>query len=149
MPYTRPEGYYKVQYQKRKKSQQEYYQAHKEDYRLRSLKYIAENPELVRKQSADRDAQVKLEVLSYYGKEGRLQCCWPDCGVIDPDMLSLDHVNNDGQIDRKQGKGGIKLYRVLRTEGYRPGFQTLCHNHQWKKEIMRRREGRGTGDLNG
>jgi len=32
----------------------------------------------------------------------------------------------------------------LKRDGYPEGLQTLCHNHQWKKEILRRRE-----DLNG
>jgi hypothetical protein len=54
-------------------------------------------------------------------------------------MLSLDHVNNDGSKDRKRGTGN-NLYLSVEREKYPDGFQTLCHNHQWKKEIMRRRE---------
>jgi hypothetical protein len=86
-----------------------------------------------------RNAEVKLEVLSHYGPNGHLQCSWPDCSVIDPDMLSLDHVNNDGAKDRKTRGTGGRLYSILRTNGLPDGFQTLCHNHQWKKELMRRR----------
>ena len=84
---------------------------------------------------------VKLAVLSHYGPQGKLQCAWPDCAVTDVDLLSLDHINNDGARDRnsKRGGGGVALYQRLRTQDYPEGFQTLCHNHQWKKELMRRR----------
>lgn len=88
---------------------------------------------------------LKLDVLSHYGPSGNLQCNWPECTVIDVDMLSLDHVNNDGAQDRKniqRGGSGCPLYSRVRKAGFPDGFQTLCHNHQWKKELMRRREGR-------
>jgi hypothetical protein len=82
---------------------------------------------------------LKNEVLTYYGPNHVLQCTF--CDVIDIDMLTLDHVNNDGCADRR-GKpyfAGIQFYRKLRQEGFPPGYQTLCANHQLKKEILRRR----------
>lgn len=87
--------------------------------------------------------KTKLDVLAHYGPGGKLQCSWPDCPVLDVDMLSIDHINNDGAEDRRKrggrGKqGGYMMYRHLQIEGYPEGFQTLCHNHQWKKELMRR-----------
>lgn len=86
-------------------------------------------------------AETKLLVLSHYGPNGKLQCSWPDCTVIDPDMLSLDHVNNDGSKDRAGScPGGVQFYVKLKGKGFPEGFQTLCHNHQWKKELMRRRK---------
>jgi hypothetical protein len=95
--------------------------------------------------SAERLA-LKIEVLSHYGNSGVLQCCWPECSVVDPDMLSLDHKENNGNEDRKTSNnpGGVAFYAKLKREGLPEGFQTLCHNHQWKKEILRRR-----ADLNG
>jgi hypothetical protein len=61
--------------------------------------------------------------------------------VTDVDMLSLDHVHNDGSAARKKNRNdaGVNLYRRLKVAGFPEGFQTLCHNHQWKKEMMRRR----------
>jgi hypothetical protein len=88
-------------------------------------------------------AQVKIEVLAHYGPDGKLQCAWPECSVTDVDMLSLDHVNNDGAAERKNGSrggGGSVTYQRVRKAGFPVGYQTLCHNHQWKKELMRRRE---------
>lgn len=67
-----------------------------------------------------------------------MQCVWPGCEVSDPDMLTIDHVNNDGAQDRKIDRGGHDFYRRLQVKGYPEGFQTLCANHQLKKEIQRR-----------
>ena len=97
------------------------------------------------KHQAEYCVRVKIEVLSHYGPEGKLQCAWPECSVNDIDMLSLDHVQNDGAADRKsedRGGGGNTTYRRVRKAGFPGGFQTLCHNHQWKKELIRRREAR-------
>jgi 5-methylcytosine-specific restriction endonuclease McrA len=96
-----------------------------------------------REQVAARFLEIKAAVLTHYGKNETLQCCWRDCGVVDIDMLTLDHVNDDGATDRQsrgrtQG-GGVHLYRALMTEGYPNGYQTLCANHQLKKELLRRR----------
>lgn len=85
--------------------------------------------------------RIKAEVLGHYGPGGRAECSWKGCTVDDIDMLSLDHVDNDGAKDRKlRGSGGIRIYLRVKREGYPGGYQTLCHNHQWKKEILRRRK---------
>jgi hypothetical protein len=84
--------------------------------------------------------QRKIRVLSHYSGKETPQCTWEDCTVCDLDMLSIDHIANDGQADRSTRGTGNSLYRALEKEGFPEGFQTLCHNHQWKKEILRRRE---------
>jgi hypothetical protein len=96
--------------------------------------------------SRKRREALKVEVLRHYGLDNHLQCAWPDCSVTDVDMLSLDHVNNDGAADRqrmsgsKHGGGGQELYRRVLRDGWPDGFQTLCFNHQMKKELLRKRE---------
>ena len=93
--------------------------------------------------AVDRENRIRLKIqtLSHYGKNGALQCCWPGCEVNDVDVLSLDHCNDGGAEDRRArgSTGGYGFYILLRREGFPAGYQTLCHNHQWKKEIMRRR----------
>lgn len=86
-------------------------------------------------------AKRKLEVLAHYGKRKQVQCRWVKCTVIDPDMLTIDHVDNTGAEERKRNKthAGMTFYAILKRTGFPKGFQTLCHNHQWKKELMRRR----------
>ena len=122
-------------------------QDHKKQMAEHRQKWEQENPEQAKKMhlasTRESNLRLKLEVLAHYGPDGKLQCCWPDCSVNDVDMLSLDHVNNDGAEDRrskKRGPGGINTYWRVRHDGYPAEFQTLCHNHQWKKELMRRRE---------
>lgn len=79
---------------------------------------------------------VKLAALAHYGPAGELRCAWLGCSVTDLDMLTLDHVADDGAIDRKVNRCGCgtNLYRRLRRENYPDGFQTLCGSHQLKKE---------------
>jgi hypothetical protein len=84
-------------------------------------------------------AELKISVLTRYGTDGILGCCWDGCAIQDIDMLTLDHVNNDGckHVDTK-GKRyvGNALYRWVRTNNYPEGFQTLCGSHQLKKFVV-------------
>lgn len=83
--------------------------------------------------------EIKTQVLSYYGKDKHLHCSWPDCIETDLDVLTLDHIANDGYKDRNGNKDATKLYARLIREQFPVGFQTLCANHQLKKELLRRR----------
>jgi hypothetical protein len=82
---------------------------------------------------------LKKEVLMHYGRDGKLQCCWAGCEVTDLDMLSLDHIKDDGAEHRKY-LGTIRAYQWAKAHEFPTDiFQTLCMNHQWKKELTRRR----------
>ncbi len=81
--------------------------------------------------------QTKNIVLARYGKDGEAKCCWRGCSQIDLDMLTLDHVNNDGAYQRRKGQmHGSKLYSWLFHRERQKGLQTLCWNHQWKKRAL-------------
>jgi hypothetical protein len=55
-------------------------------------------------------------------------------------MLSLDHVNNNGAEERKSIPGpSTSIYYRVKKQGFPEGYQTLCMNHQWKKELERAR----------
>jgi hypothetical protein len=61
--------------------------------------------------------------------------------------LTIDHINNDGWAERKKhrtGKTGGAVYHRLRHKKFPTGYQTLCMNHQLKKEILRKRALIGT-----
>ena len=120
-------------------SKRRYYASHSQKCRDAHAAWRAGNKDRIAKWSRRYSLELKLDALSHYGKNGKLQCCWPDCDIIDVDMLSLDHINDDGARTRKTQGTGEKLYLFVRKNGYPDGFQTLCHNHQWKKEINRRR----------
>lgn len=97
----------------------------------------------VKKERRDRERKLKINILSHYGPRGKLRCSWKDCGIVDVDMLTLDHVYNDGARDFRgatgRKRGGMRFYMYLRRNNFPAGLRTLCHNHQWKKEIRRRR----------
>lgn len=83
----------------------------------------------------------KASAMKQYGKNGEAVCCWDGCLIDDLDMLTLDHIANNGAAHRreytKSGRGGgTVLYRMLERQGYPPGYQTLCCNHNLKKHLL-------------
>ena len=93
-------------------------------------KWRAENPEKARAHGKKwgkymRDKQ-RSQVYDHYGR----QCVC--CGETNEIFLTLDHINNDGHIERKMhSQGG--LYSRIIQEGYPDRFQVLCWNCQWGK----------------
>ena len=90
----------------------------------------------------NRQLTLKSAVMSAYGKNGNARCCWDGCNVRDLDMLTLDHLENNGAEHRrvytKTGRGGGSLlYFTLQKQGFPAGYQTLCANHNLKKHILR------------
>jgi hypothetical protein len=74
-----------------------------------------------------------MEMLAAYGG-----CC-VRCGMDNPLVLDIDHINDDGAAERKTGVHGWQLYRKLRRAGYpRDRYQLLCRNCNWLKEMGRR-----------
>jgi hypothetical protein len=73
--------------------------------------------------------ELKIQAFEKYG--GSKCAC---CGETDPDFLCLDHVNSDGGAHRRlvspgrKDWGGFHIYRLLRRQGWPPGFQVLCMN---------------------
>lgn len=88
--------------------------------------------------------RLKQEIIAAYGGK----CCWHEgCDVSDPDMLVVDHVNDDGVEDRKRPDGkqflGSAMYKKIKKAGFPDRYQILCANHNLKKELLRKREERG------
>lgn len=59
------------------------------------------------------------------------------CEIDDIDVLTIDHINNDGHKHRELV--GVKMYRWLVQNNFPEGFQVLCANCNLKKEIVRKR----------
>ena len=72
---------------------------------------------------------LKKEVMAHYG--GHCVCCGEDC----LDFLTLDHINNDGAIQRRTRKlTGWNLYRhMVKKNDYPDDLQLLCMNCNWGK----------------
>ena len=68
-------------------------------------------------------AELRSEMHAAYG--GACACC----GEKEPLFLQLDHVFNDGHIDRKQHKTSAKLLAKLKNKGWpKDRYQLLCAN---------------------
>ena len=67
---------------------------------------------------------VKLQALAHYGEACRC------CGESWPVFLTIDHIKrgSGAKHRRKIGKGGTRMYRWLRRNGWPKGFQVLCWN---------------------
>lgn len=119
-----------------------YYLKHKERICARSIAWHRANP-MSREQYRQFCTQAKIEGCSHYGPEGKLQCAWPGCDITDLDMLTIDHIDDGGGEARRNGeRTGARFYAQLRRRGYPEGYQTLCANHNLKKELVKRRNER-------
>ena len=69
----------------------------------------------------------KLVCINHYSNNQN-KCC--KCNNSDIDVLCLDHINNDGNIHRKEvlGKNSGKLYHWAIKNNFPPIFQVLCFN---------------------
>lgn len=65
---------------------------------------------------------LRMEVLLAYG--GQCKCC----GETQYEFLCLDHVNNDGALDRRRNLRSYRLHQWAKDNDYPPTLQVLCHN---------------------
>jgi hypothetical protein len=103
----------------------EYYRSNKERVDKLNTDWKKANPEKRRKTALSYYYRLQAEAVEAYGG---FVCNW--CGIDEPFVLTIDHVNNDGNEHRKQigSIGGHKFYKWLKDNGYPPGFQVLCMN---------------------
>ncbi len=59
------------------------------------------------------------------------------CGETGKVFLCIDHVNNDGNIERKKyGNSGNGMYLKIIREEFPDSYQVLCHNCNQAKRIL-------------
>lgn len=91
--------------------------------------WVKANPDKRRKNALAYYYRLQFAAIEAYGG---YRCEW--CGIDEPLVLTLDHVENDGADHRRSITGsatkgtGHRLYKWLRENGYPPGFQVLCYN---------------------
>ena len=76
------------------------------------------HPGAGRRADRARKARAKASVFAHYGTA--CACCGST------ELLQIDHVAGGGRADRAAGRRGSALYRWLVSQGFPPGFQTLC-----------------------
>jgi hypothetical protein len=69
--------------------------------------------------------KLRADAFAAYG--GAFCAC---CGEREDRFLSLDHINNNGNEERRLDRqmAGVRLCRALRKRGFPPGYQVLCFN---------------------
>ena len=70
--------------------------------------------------------RLRIQVLNAYSNNSPSCVC---CGESEIKFLAIDHINGEGNEQRKQiGRRGTSFYRWLKDNNYPKGFQLLCHN---------------------
>lgn len=61
------------------------------------------------------------------------------CGIDDPIVLNIDHIEDDGAIERKTLDPTQICARLAQGKLSTERYQLLCCNCNWRKEYFRRR----------
>ena len=74
---------------------------------------------------------LKQSIIDAYGG-----CC-AACGEKTMELLTIDHINNNGALHRKEiGGGGLMTYRWLKKNGFpKDDYQILCWNCNCSKHF--------------
>lgn len=90
--------------------------------------YRALNKEMVAEKARKVRLFKKQIVFNHYGN---LCAC---CGEREPKFLSIDHVNNDGYVERKSrgGRSDAVILHIIR-QNFPDTYQILCMNCNFGK----------------
>lgn len=83
---------------------------------------------------ADNYAKARDQIFNHYC-QGNPRCM--SCGVQDKRVLAIDHINNDGAKHRSEIGQLTPVWWIIKNN-FPPGFQILCCNCNWIKELERR-----------
>lgn len=103
-----------------------YYETHKE----KIFKRDNNRKQEIRSVKEKYRQNFKDRVFNHYG----VFCAC--CGETEIEFLTIDHINNNGSMHRKEVGiigGGSEFYRWLTENSFPEGFQTLCMNCNFAK----------------
>lgn len=104
--------------------QREYSLANRDHKIIAAMEWAKANPDKRRKNALNYYYRLADQAILAYGG---YRCIW--CGIDDPIVLSLDHVENNGSVERKKhNRKGAAFYKWLRDNNYPSGYQVLCMN---------------------
>lgn len=84
--------------------------------------------------SSDSKERTRRKALSILGGKCII------CGINDPIVLVIDHVYDDGARERKEYYAGYLPVAIIRGDIVKGRYQVLCHNCNWRKEFLRRKD---------
>ena len=118
-----------------RQAKQRYYQKHRRHLRALNVEYYKKYPEKWYEAGIKHREKLRYDVLSFYSNG---QLCCKHCGNKDYRVLVVDHINNDAAKDRRKFRSsGTHLYIWLRKRKFPKGFQVLCHNCNFLKQLVR------------
>lgn len=82
--------------------------------------------------------EYKDMIIDHY-TNGKNCCGW--CGITDKRVLDVDHINDDGKRQRAEVNNNLTWWIVKNK--FPEGFQILCRNCNWIKELNKRQKERG------
>jgi len=93
-------------------------------YRLWTREWRSKNRVKVNKRARDRNKELKDCVFAHYGNI--CECCGEHVRAF----LTIDHVNNDGGLHRRNGTHlpGASLYRWIIKNHFPTDLRLLCYN---------------------
>ena len=92
--------------------------------------FHSECKECVKLRTKNNALILRNTVIEGYG--GKCVCC----GEITPEFLSIDHINNDGYIDRRKSYlSGQNFYRWIIKNNFPDNLCILCYNCNNAKAI--------------
>lgn len=86
----------------------------------------------INKRTQELWVKTRKEIFDFYGWE--CKCC----GETIKEFMSLDHINNDGFLDKNPNgskKTGKELYLLVKKQGFPNKYQTLCMNCNFAKKL--------------
>jgi hypothetical protein len=101
----------------------------RECLRAKEKKRYARDPNHRKEHAKDFRERRLDRIFSIYGPICRC------CGETERAFLTVDHINNDGGIERKAYGGNEKFRNWLAKQPKLPEYQILCWNCQWGKRI--------------
>lgn len=104
--------------EQRRTYEAKYREKHRDEIRERRKRYRVQR----RKISQNFRKRIRQDVISAYG--GQCVCCG-ESGLA---FLTLDHVNSDGNVHRKEIGVGYNLYVWAMKNSYPDRLQVLCWN---------------------
>ena len=113
----------------KKKVDHAYYKKNKEKHINQSRAWAKKKGRAYCRELQKRSTKKRTEDL-YKLMGGKCVCC----GIDDSIYFSIDHVNNDGYLERKNGKAKKKL-TISRYLEAPERFQLLCANCNWAKHV--------------
>jgi len=104
-----------------------------EDLKKRHFNFRKNNWEKHCQALLKRRILLRIEALKKYGGENPVCHC---CGEEKYEFLILDHMNDDGNQQRKQSGGGsTSLYNWLKKNNWPEGLKVSCHNCNLAREF--------------